>query len=134
LIHVLDTNVFIAFLNGKAEVLNRLDLLTPEDVVLCAPVLAELEYGAYCSARQGDNLARIRALAARTRFQAFDSAVARQFGDMKAELRRTGNLKADFDLSIAATSLHLGATLVSDDRAFHDKPIPRLTVANWPLS
>jgi predicted nucleotidyltransferase len=45
LTYVLDTNIFIAALNGSVWVLRRLDALSPEEVVLCAPVLAELEYG-----------------------------------------------------------------------------------------
>jgi len=131
LIYVLDTNIFIAALNGNSEVLGRLDTLAPEDIILCAPVLAELEYGAYFSAREQDNLAKIAILAGQTRFQPFDGTVAHVFARMKADLRRLGLLKADFDLSIAATARSLGATLVSDDRAFHDNPIPELALENW---
>jgi len=48
-------------------------------------------------------------------------------------MRRRGELKADFDLSIAAIAFDLDATLVSDDRAFHENPIPGLRVENWLL-
>ena len=57
--------------------------------------------------------------------------MARRFGILKADLRRRGTLKADFDLSIAVTAFDLEATLVSDDRAFHDDPIPDRNVENW---
>jgi tRNA(fMet)-specific endonuclease VapC len=129
--YVLDTNIFIAGLNGNAAVLRRLDALNPEEIVLCAPVLAELEYGARFSAREDDNLVKIKSFSSRTRSQAFGDAAARRFGALKAELRRRGALKADFDLSIAAIALDLEATLVSDDRVFHDDPIPGLKVENW---
>jgi len=56
LTYVLDTNIFIAGLNGNVAVLRRLDALNPEDIVLCAPVLAELEYGACFSVRKETNL------------------------------------------------------------------------------
>jgi tRNA(fMet)-specific endonuclease VapC len=131
LTYVLDTNIFIAALNGNIGVLRRLAALNLEDIVLCAPVLAELEYGACFSARKQDNLTKIKTLSGRTRFRAFDDVVARRFGTLKADLRRLGLLKADFDLSIAATAFVLEATLVSDDRAFHDDPIPDLKVENW---
>ena len=131
MIYVPDTNIFIAGLNGNATVLRRLDALNPEDIVLCAPVLAELEYGARFSGREKDNLDKIETLSSRTRFQVFGDAAARRFGTLKAELRRRGALKADFDLSIAAIAFDLEATLVSDDRAFHDDPIPNLEVENW---
>lgn len=129
--YVLDTNIFIAGLNGNVAVLRRLDALNPEDIVLCAPVLAELEYGACFSVRKETNLDKIKTLSGRTHFQAFDDAAARRFGTLKAELRRRGALKADFDLSIAAIAFDLEATLVSDDRAFHDDPIPGLELENW---
>jgi len=42
LTYVLDTNIFIAGLNGNAAVLRRLDVLHPEDIVLCARHRLEL--------------------------------------------------------------------------------------------
>jgi tRNA(fMet)-specific endonuclease VapC len=131
LTYVLDTNIFIAALNGNVGVLKRLDVLSPEDIVLCAPVLAELEYGACFSSRKQENLAKIKILSGWARFRAFDDVAARRFGTLKADLRRRGELKADFDLSIAAIAFDLEATLVSDDRAFHENPIPDLEVENW---
>lgn len=92
--YVLDTNIFIAGLNGNATVLRRLEALNPEEIVLCAPVLAELEYGARFSGREEKNLEKIKTLSSRTRFQVFDDAVARRFGVLKADLRRRGILKA----------------------------------------
>ena len=99
--------------------------------MLCAPVLAELEYGARFSGREEANLAKIKTLSSRGRFQAFEAAAARRFGILKAQLRRRGALKSDFDLSIAAIAFDLEATVVSDDHAFHDDPIPGLAVENW---
>jgi tRNA(fMet)-specific endonuclease VapC len=128
--YVLDTNIFIAGLKGNAKVLQRLDALAPEEIALCAPVLAELEYGARFSAQTEGNLEKINALSSRVRFQAFGDGAARRFGSLKAEPRRRGTLKSDFDLSIAAIAFDLGATLVSDDHAFHDDPIPGLAVEN----
>lgn len=128
---VLDSNIFIAGLNGNAAVLRRLAALNPEDIILCAPVLAELEYGARFSGQEEKNLNKIKSLSSRTRFQVFGDVAARRFGFLKAELRRRGAPKADFDLSIAAIAFDLEATLVSDDHAFHDDPIPGLEVENW---
>jgi predicted nucleic acid-binding protein len=65
------------------------------------------------------------------RFEVFRDSTARLFGKIKAESYRSGFVKTDFDLAIAAVALDLGATLVSDDRAFHDYPIAGLEVQNW---
>jgi predicted nucleic acid-binding protein len=82
LTYVLDTNTFIAGLNGNTKVLQRLVALNPEDIVLCAPVLAELEDGARFSGRVEANLEKIMRLSSRARFQAFGDAAARRFGSL----------------------------------------------------
>jgi tRNA(fMet)-specific endonuclease VapC len=128
---VIDTNILVAALNGHPGILARLDELTPREAVLCSHVLAELEFGAQRSARRADNQARIEHLATAMRFEGFDDSAARRFGEIKAEAFQSGFVKSDFDLAIAAVALDLGATLVSDDRAFHDHPIANLEVENW---
>ena len=44
--YLLDSNIVIAGLDGDPKVLDRLAEMTPDDAILCAPVLAELEFGA----------------------------------------------------------------------------------------
>ncbi len=128
---VLDANTMIARLNGDQRVSEQLRKLTTEDVVLCAPVLAELEFGAWHSQRREQNLERLHRLALGMRFEPFGFGAARRFGRLKAELRRRGAIKTDFDLAIAAIALDLGAVLVSDDRAFFDGSIENLEAENW---
>ncbi len=128
---VLDANTVIARLNGDQQVSERLRQLKTEDVVLCAPVLAELEFGAWNSRRREQNLERLHHLAGGMRFEDFGFGAARHFGRLKAHLRRQGVSKSDFDLAIAAIALDLEAVLVSDDRAFFDGSIDGLRVENW---
>lgn len=131
---VLDANTVIARLNGDHRVADRLKKLKSGDVVLCAPVLAELEFGAWHSQRKEQNLERLHLLAEGLRFEPFGFEAARNFGRLKAQLRGQGVTKTDFDLAIAAIALALRATLVSDDRAFHDDSIDGLEVENWLLA
>ncbi len=128
---VLDANTVIARLNGDQRVSDRLRKLTTEDVVLCAPVLAELEFGAWHSQRKKQNLGRLHELARGMRFEPFGFDAARRFGKLKAELRRRGATKTDFDLVIAAITLDLDAVLVSDDHTFFDGAIEDLKAENW---
>ncbi len=126
-----DSNIIIAGLNGDSAVLARLDKLSPDEVILSAPVLAELEFGAQLSARQDENLKRLKILILNTRFEPFDFQAARLFGELKASLKRRGINKTDFDLAIAAMAIEQSAILVSEDHAFHDGSIPGLQVENW---
>lgn len=129
--YVLDANILIAGFNGHTSVLARLEALKPGEAILCAPVLAELRYGASLSSRRRQNLERLEQTTADMRLRPFNAAAARRFGDLKATLRRRGITISDFDLAIATITLELGAILVSDDHAFHDNPIEGLEVENW---
>ncbi len=128
---LLDTNIVIAGLNGDPSVLDRLVELNPDDAILCAPVVAELQYGALCSARKEENLERVHRLAASMRFAPFGLAASQIFGRIKAPFRKQGIKKSDFDLAIASIALDLGAILVTDDQALHDGSIAELRVENW---
>ena len=116
--YVLDANTVIAAFNGDNAVLERLEALKSEDVILCSPVLAELEFGAHLSSRKEENLARIDNLIASTRYEPFDLHAARLFGEVKANLQSRGVGKTDFDLAIAMVAVVTGAVLVSDDHTF----------------
>jgi predicted nucleic acid-binding protein len=129
---LLDTNVVIAALNGAPNVASRLNSLdASDDVLLSAIVLAELRFGALCSARRAENLSRVDALAALFGFVGVNRAVAERFAEIKAELRSRGISKSDADLLIAATALVEGAVLVTGDRALLDGEIGDLPVECW---
>lgn len=128
---LLDTNIVVAGLKKNPRVAKRLGELAPDQLILCAPVLAELRFGACYSVRRQENLERLDRLAARVRVEQFGLGAARRFGEIKADLRQKGIAKSDFDLAIASVALDLRATLVSNDQTFHDQQIGGLVVEDW---
>jgi tRNA(fMet)-specific endonuclease VapC len=88
--YALDTNIVVATLNGVAPVVARLATVQPADVLLPAPVIAELYFGARASNRVRENVARVDRLLGLFGLQAFDEAAARRFAEVKAGLRRVG--------------------------------------------
>jgi tRNA(fMet)-specific endonuclease VapC len=129
--YVVDTNTLIARLNGNQRVAERLLALSPEQIMLCAPVVAELVFGAHLSSRRAPNLDRVNRLAAGMDVVPFDEGAARRFGELKSKLRRRGITKTDFDLAIAAIALEQQAVLVTNDQALHDGSIDGLDVEDW---
>ncbi len=129
--YLLDTNVCIAFLNGKdVAVRDRLRALAPEDVVLCSVVKAELLYGARHSERVAANLRRLHGFFAPFECLPFDDAAAEWYGVIRAQLRREGKLIGSNDLMIAATVLAADAVLVTrNEDEFHR--VPGLKVEPW---
>ncbi|HZQ07376.1 MAG TPA: type II toxin-antitoxin system VapC family toxin [Anaerolineae bacterium] len=59
-----------------------------------------------------------------------DDRIARRFGQIKTQLRRSGQLIPDFDLLIAASALVYNLTLITNNTA-HFGRIPNLPLANW---
>jgi tRNA(fMet)-specific endonuclease VapC len=129
--YALDTNAVVAALNGVPPVLGRLAALHATDILLPAPVVAELYFGARVSSRVRENLARVDRLVELFGLQPFDEAAVRRFAEVKAELRKVGRAKSDFDLAIASIALAHSATLVTHDGALLDGSIIGLLVEDW---
>lgn len=129
--YALDTNAVVAALNGVPPVPVKLAALPATDIVLPAPVVAELYFGARASGRVRENVARIDRLLTLFDLLPFDEAAARKFAEIKSELRKAGRAKSDFDLAIASIAMARGATLVTHDGALLDGSIVGLTAEDW---
>lgn len=85
--YALDTNAIVAALNGVLSVTTKLAALRPTDIVLPAPVIAELFFGARASTRVRENVARVDRLLGLFSLQPFDESAARRFAEVKAPPR-----------------------------------------------
>lgn len=116
-LRLLDTNVCIAFLNGRdPEVPRRLLALSPADVAVCSVVKAELLYGARHSARVEANLERLERFFAPLASLPFDDEAASWYGILRSQLERDGAPIGGNDLMIAAIARAHDATLVTRDQ------------------
>jgi tRNA(fMet)-specific endonuclease VapC len=111
--HLLDSNICIAILNGDPEARQRIRTLGARTIGLPSIVVAELAYGAWKSQSKSQALAKIFDLIADHRVVDFDEAAAQQYGRIRAALHRTGQLIGPNDLLIAAIALAHDATLVT---------------------
>jgi tRNA(fMet)-specific endonuclease VapC len=128
---LLDTNVCIAFLNGRDKgVRDKLLAMDPEAVRLCSVVRAELLYGARNSDHVDVNLRRLHEFLAAFTSLPFDDASAEHYGAVRAQLKREGRLIGPNDLLIAAIALANDQTLVTrNQQEFHR--IGGLRVVSW---
>ena len=128
--YLLDTDTCVFWLRGRVTVRDRLTVVEPEEVALSVITLAELRYGASCSARSEANHQAIDDLVSALLVLAVTPEVARAFGDIKAQLRQKGALIEDLDLMIAATACAYDLILVTDNLA-HFGRIPGLRLESW---
>ncbi len=106
----------IALLNGEPDVARRWS--EAPTAMLPAPVLAELLYGAFRSARRVDNEQGVRLVARSMQFIACDQSVCEYYAMLKATLAEAGRPIPENDLWVAACCLAAEATLVSRDAHF----------------
>jgi len=131
--YVLDTNVVSALMKSEPRVIGRLREVEPSDVGMPQPVIAEFAYGLERlprSKRRDALLAqfeRIRAVVGRI---AWTDDVSARFGEVKAQLERSGRRIEDFDAAIAAHALSLDAVLVTGN-VDQMARVPRLRLEDW---
>ena len=124
---LVDTSVLIDALNGKggrAEAL--LDLLGQGHMLgSCAVIVAEVYAGMHPSEAEATD-----ALLTRLHYYDTSREVARIGGRLKYDWRRRGESLSLADVLIAATALHYGLTLVSDNVTHF--PMPELRIHTLP--
>lgn len=93
-----------------------------------AVVMAELYRGAFRSAARDRHLTNIetRVIPAVTVLP-FDTAVAKIYGEIAAQLEAMGMMLADADMQIGATAIHFGLEVVTGNLRHYGR-IPGLTV------
>ena len=128
--YLLDTNHAATLLRDtEAPLWVRLRSLSRADCGLCMPVIGELWYMVFNSARVDSNRAKLDALLAQFEVWEFDSAAAIQFGNIRAELRRAARPIPLFDILIAAIARVNNLTVVTADA--HFRVVPGLKTENW---
>jgi tRNA(fMet)-specific endonuclease VapC len=127
---LLDTDTCVFWLRGRPSVRERLLAVGVENVGVSVTTLAELRYGAACSAQAEANQQAVDNLISGLALVGIGPEACRIFGDLKAALRTRGQLIEDFDLLIAATALAHGLTLVTSNTD-HFNRIPGLALENW---
>jgi len=127
---LLDTDTCVYWLRGRESVRQHMLNADPTVITISIITLAELRYGAACSAQPDANNQAIDTFTGAIAVIGIDALVAQRFADIKADLRRRGALLEDSDLFIAATALTLGVTLVTNNQE-HFRRVPQLKLENW---
>lgn len=129
--YLLDTNVCIRYLNGRAPgVVRQLQALRPADVAVCAVVKAELTYGARRSRDPEATLAHQQRFLQPLHSYPLDDAAAQQAGLIRAELADAGAPIGPYDLLIAAIALTNDLTLVTHNTGEFQR-VRGLRLADW---
>jgi tRNA(fMet)-specific endonuclease VapC len=127
---LLDTNTCIYALKRRSGVIERLQRLSPDDVVISAATLAELWFGARKSSRPEASRASVDAFVGPLEVLPFDPEAAQAYAEIRLALERMGQPIGERDLLIAATARSRDITVVTHNTSEFGR-VPRLHVEDW---
>ncbi|MBI9075253.1 MAG: type II toxin-antitoxin system VapC family toxin [Desulfatibacillum sp.] len=129
--YMLDTNICIYIIKKKpSSVLARLREIPVSDVCISSITLAELEYGIAKSARPQQNLEALSGFLAPLELVEFGPDAASSYGILRAALEKMGQPIGSMDMLIAAHSLSMALTLVTNNEREFAR-VPGLLLENW---
>jgi len=129
--YLLDTNICIYIIrHHPPQVIDRLKSCGIGDVAVSSITLAELEYGAVKSSRPEQNREALLSFAAPLEILPFDDKAALHYGEIRADLERSGQTIGAMDMLIAAHARSIPLTLVTNNTREFAR-VPQLLVENW---
>lgn len=126
--------------NGKLLDTNAVAALFKQDIVLKttlgdvqllipAPVVGELYFGAYNSGRVAHNIAQLEQFLAQNEVLVCTSETGNYYGQIKQQLKKKGRPIPENDIWIAAIAVQYGLSLVTRDAHFN--VIDNLITESW---
>jgi len=127
---MIDTNIAIYTIKNRPVEVRDAFKKHDGEMCLSSVSLGELIYGAEKSFQVERNLAEIEGLAARLEVRPFDYLAAIQFGQLRADLTKSGKVIGPYDMMIAGHARALGLILVTNNMK-EFRRVPGLRVENW---
>jgi tRNA(fMet)-specific endonuclease VapC len=129
--YMLDTNICIYIIKGKPKkVIDKFYTLNIGDVCISSITLAELEYGVEKSDYKERNKLALTGFLSSIEILPFSDQAAAEYGKIRANLERQGNIIGAYDLMIGAHALSENITLVTNDTKEFNR-IENLSLENW---
>lgn len=129
--YMLDTNICIYIIKEKPlSVIKRLKEVGLSQVRISSITMSELEYGACKSQHFERNKLALLKFASVIEIIKYDENAAAEYGKIRAELERAGNIIGGLDMLIAAHALSERLTLVTNNEK-EFKRVGSLKFENW---
>ncbi len=132
--YLLDTNICIYLIKRKpVEVIKRFTAEAMGDIGVSTITVSELTYGVEKSQQKDRNRDALEQFLLPLMITAFDYKAALIYGQVRAQLERSGNTIGPLDTFIASHALQLNATLVTNNEKAFSR-VEGLRIENWVAS
>ena len=129
--YMLDTDMCSYIMKRSSEtVVNRLRAVLVTDVCISVITKSELLYGVEVSPRRAQDATALQAFLPHVEVLEFPDDAATHYAQIRADLKKRGQLIGANDLFIAAHARSLGLRLVTNNTAEFGR-VKGLTVENW---
>jgi tRNA(fMet)-specific endonuclease VapC len=125
--YALDTNIVSAWLEDETIIADKIDAAA--NIFIPITVVGELYYGAQYSTKVEQNLNNISKALSNYSLLVIDEDTCKQYGLIKASLRRKGKPIPENDIWIAALVMQHNLTLATRDK--HFKEVDGLSIEKW---
>ena len=129
--YLIDTNICIYLINQKPQaIIDKLKTLEANEIFISSISVAELEYGVANSANKAKNAQRLFEFLMPMEILAFAEESTRIYGNIRADLKRRGQIIGALDTLIAAQAIAYSLTLVTNNEK-EFRRVKGLSVVNW---
>lgn len=125
--YILDADWIIEALAGRSRAVTTLNRLASEQIATTWVTVAEVYEGAFYSPNPEAHLAAFRDFLGAFRVLNLNEPIVVRFAEIRALLRRRGQIISDFDILLAATALHYDLTVLTFNMR-HLNRVPELKV------
>jgi tRNA(fMet)-specific endonuclease VapC len=125
--YLLDTSWIIEVLAGRKDTARQHRLLNPSQVAVSYISMGEIYEIAYNYANPQAHLSSFRQFLTPFTILTLNEPIMEKFAEVRAHLRRRGQIISDFDILIGATALHHNLTVLTYNRK-HFQRIPDIKI------
>ncbi len=125
--YLLDTNIVSAWLEDEKIIADKID--SAAAIFIPVIVVGEMYYGAQYSTRIQQNINNISKALSHYSLLTIDEDTCKQYGIIKASLRRKGKPIPENDIWISAIAMQHNLTVVTRDG--HYKEVDGLSIEEW---
>jgi tRNA(fMet)-specific endonuclease VapC len=125
--YLLDTDWIINLLAGKKDAEEKIQHLDPDEIAISLVTIAEIYESAYTYANPDAHIKTFRSFFSNFQLLNLNLPIIEKFAEIRAYLRRTGNMISDFDMLLGATALNHDLIVLSYNKK-HFARIPELKI------
>jgi tRNA(fMet)-specific endonuclease VapC len=125
--YLLDSDWIINLLAGKKDAQDKIQRIDPDEIGISLITVAEIYESAYHFANPDAHIEKFRAFLKNFHLPDLNLPIMETFAEVRAHLRRRGQIIPDFDILLAATALQYDLVILTNNRK-HFERIPDLKI------